>query len=209
MTEYIKREDVRDIIAEVYGRSCSESVEMACIEINNRVKDIPMQNVIPIPATGIGDVSDGYHTFNALYYQRMVLFAVLVKTYRSLAWKSYRHEEGELCFGGGWFIVGINTPEGAYTYHYENEHWDVFDCEELPQAPHWDGHTERDVTRLLSLATKKTNFDKLRRSSVNELATFLGEHANCPDGYFKGDYRCVQVEHCRHCWWDWLTEDAT
>ena len=100
---------------------------------------------------GIGEMSDGYHTFSGLYYQRMVLFAALVKAYKDKAWKSHRHEDGELCFGGGWFIVGIDTPDGSYTYHYEDKDWDRFDCQELPTAKHWDGHTEEDVTRLLSL----------------------------------------------------------
>lgn len=101
----------------------------------------------------IGDVSDGFHTFNSLYEQRMILFAALVKAYRDKAWKSYRHEDGEYCFGGGWFVVGIDTPEGSYTYHYENKYWDMFDCADLPRAKHWDGHTEADAeTRLLSLA---------------------------------------------------------
>lgn len=104
-----------------------------------------------IPETGIGDLSDGYHTFNGLYYQRMILFAALVRAYKDRAWKSYRHEDGELCFGGGWFIVGIDTPEGSYTYHYENKDFGKFDCVELPQGKHWDGHTEEDVIRLLSL----------------------------------------------------------
>lgn len=99
----------------------------------------------------IGDLSDGFHTFNQLYYQRMMLFAALVKQNKDRAWKSYRHEDGELCFGGEWFIVGIDTPEGSYTYHYENKYWDKFDCQELPVGKHWDGHTEADVTRLLSL----------------------------------------------------------
>lgn len=104
-----------------------------------------------IPETGIGDLSDGYHTFNGLYDQRMILFAALVSAYKDRAWKSYRHEDGELCFGGGWFIVGIDTPEGSYTYHYENKDFDKFDCVELPRGKHWDGHTEEDVIRLLSL----------------------------------------------------------
>jgi hypothetical protein len=100
----------------------------------------------------IGEVSDGFHTFNGLYEQRMILFAALVKAYKGRAWKSYRHEDGEYCFGGGWFIVGIDTPEGSYTYHYENKYWDMFDCIDLPRAPHWDGHTEADAeTRLMSL----------------------------------------------------------
>jgi len=100
----------------------------------------------------IGELSDGFHTFNALYEQRMILFAALVKAYKDKAWKSYRHEDGEYCFGGGWFIVGIDTPEGSYTYHYENKYWDMFDCVDLPRGKHWDGHTEADAeTRLMSL----------------------------------------------------------
>jgi len=100
----------------------------------------------------IGELSDGFHTFNGLYEQRMILFAALVKAYKGRAWKSYRHEDGEWCFGGGWFVVGIDTPEGSYTYHYENKYWDMFDCIDLPRAPHWDGHTEADAeTRLMSL----------------------------------------------------------
>jgi hypothetical protein len=102
----------------------------------------------------IGNLSDGFHTFNSLYEQRMILFAALVKAYKDKAWKSYRHEDGEYCFGGGWFIVGIDTAEGSYTYHYENKYWDMFDCIDLPRGKHWDGHTEADAkTRLLSLPT--------------------------------------------------------
>ena len=99
----------------------------------------------------IDDLSDGFHTFRQLYYQRMMLFAAIVKQNKDKAWKSLRHEDGELCFGGGWFIVGIDTPEGSYTYHNENNYFSLFDCEELERGKHWDGHTEKDVTRLLSL----------------------------------------------------------
>ena len=115
------------------------------------IEEAPPVDVRPVPPGGIGEMSDGYHTFNGLYYQRMVLFAALVKQNKDSAWKSRRHEDGKLCFGGGWFIVGIDTPEGSYTYHYEDKDWDLFDCEELPVGKHWDGHTEDDVTRLLSL----------------------------------------------------------
>lgn len=99
----------------------------------------------------IEDVSDGFHTFKELYYQRMMLFATIVKQNKDKAWKSLRHEDGELCFGGGWFIVGIDTPEGSYTYHYEDNFYSLFDCIELERGKHWDGHTEKDVTRLLSI----------------------------------------------------------
>lgn len=99
----------------------------------------------------IGDVSDGYHTFNDLYHQRAMLFAVIVNQNSDKAWKTHRHEDGELCFGGGWFLVTIDTPDGAYGYHYEDKYWDLFNCQELPKAKHWDGYTEKDVDRLFSL----------------------------------------------------------
>ena len=101
----------------------------------------------------LGDFSDGYHTFNQLYYQRLMLFAVIVNEHPDISWKSFRHYDGEYCFdrNGDWFIVGIDTPEGSYTYHYEKEHWDLFHCKELECGKKWDGHTEKDVVRLLSL----------------------------------------------------------
>lgn len=99
----------------------------------------------------IGEFSDGYHTFNSLYYQRMILTAALVKAHSDIAWKSHYHEDGSEPFGGGWFIVGFSTPQGEYTYHYQDEFWDMFECTELDVGKHWDGHTEDDVTRLLSM----------------------------------------------------------
>lgn len=110
-----------------------------------------MAEYIEIPDGGIGEVSDGYHTFNSLYRQRLILTAALVKAHKDVAWKSWRHEDGELCFGGGWFIVGFDTPDGGYTYHYEKKDWGLFDCVELPIGKHWDGHTDEDVERLLSI----------------------------------------------------------
>lgn len=99
----------------------------------------------------IGDLSDGYHTFNDLYYQRCVLFATIVNSHKTKAWKTKYHEDGEPCFGGGWFLVTVETPEGAYGYHYEDKYWNLFDCKELKKAKHWDGYTDKDVGRLLSL----------------------------------------------------------
>ncbi len=118
----------------------------------------------------IGDLSDGFHTFNQLYYQRMILFATIVKQNRDKAWKSLRHEDGELCFGGGWFIVGVDTPEGSYTYHYEDNYYSLFDCVELECGKHWDGHTEKDVTRLLSLPALEKQ-EQVNTQSVNSTHT--------------------------------------
>lgn len=119
--------------------------------IYNDHKEGMSSNFIKVPESGIGDLSDGYHTFNSLYMQRLVLFATIVNSHPDISWKSYKHEDGELCFDGGWFVVGIDTPEGPYTYHYENKYFDLFKCDELEVAKHFDGHTDKDVTRLLSL----------------------------------------------------------
>lgn len=105
----------------------------------------------PYKLEDIGDFSDGYHTFNDLYTQRAVLFATIVNQNLDKAWKSHKHEDGEPCFGGGWFIVAVDTQKGSYSYHYEDKYWDIFKCVELPVAKHWDGHTDKDVWRLLLL----------------------------------------------------------
>ena len=87
-----------------------------------------------------GDTSDGYHTFNELYHHRAVLFSIIVKTFSDKAWKSLRHHDGTMY--DGMFIVGIDTPDGQATYHYDiDPYWDMFECRELECAPEWDGHT--------------------------------------------------------------------
>lgn len=128
---------------------CSDFV-MSCDD-----KSIPIDDICKaFNIDEIGDFSDGYHTFNQLYHQRAILFAVIVNQNSDVAWKSFKHEDGKYCFdsNGEWFIVGIDTPEGSFTYHYEtSKYWDVFQCKEIPVGKHWDGHTEEDVTRLFSL----------------------------------------------------------
>lgn len=94
-------------------------------------------------------ISDGYHTFEELYYHRMMLFAVICKTYADFAWKSWLHHDGTMY--DDYFIVGIITPEGDYSYHYHKDHWDLFNVTELDRAPVWDGHKPEDITRLISL----------------------------------------------------------
>lgn len=87
-----------------------------------------------------GDTSDGYHTFNELYHHRAVLFSVIVKAFPERAWKARQHHDGTMY--DGMFIVGIDTPVGQASYHYDiNPYWDMFACRELERAPEWDGHT--------------------------------------------------------------------
>ena len=103
-----------------------------------------------------GKVSDGYHTFDELYHHRAVLFSVICNTHKELAWKSKLHDTGDMY--DGMFIVGIETPEGQATYHYDiNPYWDMFDVKELPKAPKWDGHTPDEAIRRIGLIGKDTN----------------------------------------------------
>lgn len=97
----------------------------------------------------MGLVSDGYHTFDELYYHRMILFSVICRANKSKAWKSKLHHDGTMY--EDYFIVGIDTPNGQYSYHYHISEWLNFDVKELEYAPEWDGHKPEDITRLLSL----------------------------------------------------------
>lgn len=99
------------------------------------------------------NISDGYHTFGQLYHDRAVLFAVICNTYKDKAWKSKKHHDGTM-FGADdeMFIVGVETPQGQYTYHYNLEpYWDMYDVMEIEHAPKWDGHTHEDINRLFGL----------------------------------------------------------
>lgn len=96
-----------------------------------------------------GDISDGSHTFDELYYHRMILFTVICNTYKQKAWKSWLHEDGTMY--DEYFIVGISTPNGDYSYHYHRDYWGEFDVPELCRAPKWDGHRPSDIGRLHSL----------------------------------------------------------
>lgn len=98
-----------------------------------------------------GDTSDGYHTFNELYHHRAVLFSVIVRDHPEWCWKAKKHEDGTMY--DGMFIVGINTPHGQASYHYDiDPYWDMFHCEEYEFAPEWDGHTPDDaINRIAAL----------------------------------------------------------
>lgn len=104
----------------------------------------------PPPITG--DTSDGYHTFNELYHHRAVLFSVICNARPDIAWKSKKHHDGTMY--DGMFIVGIDTPEGQATYHYDIEpYWRMFRVKELEFAPKWDGHTHDEAIRRIGTLT--------------------------------------------------------
>lgn len=95
------------------------------------------------------DISDGSHTYGELYEDRMFLFSIICNDNQDKAWKSWLHDDGTMF--DDYFIVGIDTPEGSFTYHYHKDTWDNFKVPEIPKAPAWDGHSRKDIDRLLSL----------------------------------------------------------
>lgn len=116
----------------------------------------------------LGSLSDGYHTFDELYEFRKVYNAVLFNEWASQTFgikkrrggteiankygvhKSWKHSDGELCFGGGWFIVSAMLTTGLISNHYKAEDWDLFRVPEVEKAGYeFDGHTGQDVLERL------------------------------------------------------------
>lgn len=96
----------------------------------------------------MGEVSDGYPTFNELYDHRCHLFAALMNSNRGISWKSRLHADGSAF--PGWIIAGMHLPTGDITYHLPETMWDTLDAiGERTRAPDWDGHTSADVVKRL------------------------------------------------------------
>lgn len=134
-----------------YGDRYGAGIDMNMIQVEHR-KLLPEEVVEIICGSKVdGNTSDGYHTFNELYHHRAILFSVIVHDHKNLAWKAHKHADGTMY--DGMFIVGIDTPVGQATYHYDLDHyWDIFDCKELEFAPEWDGHTpDQAIERIGSL----------------------------------------------------------
>lgn len=144
MAEYIDREAV---FAEIDNMHPKPNL----IIVRERLANIPAADVVEIPESGIGGLSDGYHTFNELYHHRAILFSVICNLFPEKAWKSKLHDTGDMY--EGMFIVGIETPKGQATYHYDIEpYWNMFNVIELDKAPKWDGHTPQEaIDRIATL----------------------------------------------------------
>lgn len=102
-----------------------------------------------------GEASDGYHTHNELYEYRTLYHA-----HATRAWvldglevtKSWRHADGEPCFGGGWFIVTARLPSGQVSNHYPAKDWALFDVPEVERPAEWDGHTPQEAAARIRAA---------------------------------------------------------
>lgn len=107
-----------------------------------------MDNKLTLPCE-VGEVSDGYHTFNELYEHRHVLFINVVMAHRDDAFKTWKDDKGETW--EGWFILGINTRQGQVSYHLPKDYWPLVSVKEIERNSDFDGHTAEDVVLRLSL----------------------------------------------------------
>lgn len=123
-----------------------------------------------------GNYSDGFHTFDELYEFRKAFNAALFNEWakqseKNSRWrphnneplyikkydvhKSWRHNDGELCFGGGWFIVVAILPTGQISNHYHEADWNLFNIQALEKAKYpFDEHTSQDVIERLNALSK-------------------------------------------------------
>ena len=87
----------------------------------------------------------------------------------------------------GMFIVGIETPDGQATYHYDVEpYWNLFQCKEVDRAPEWDGHTpDQAIERIGKLIDYKID-----RPTCETI-----EHGR-PDEY----HVCKSCSRCSYGW---------
>jgi hypothetical protein len=173
---YIKREDVMPAVEDAMELYPSEYDSIA-----NKVDNILAVDVVEVPKTGIGDLSDGYHTFNELYHHRAILFSVICNMFPDKAWKSKLHDTGDMF--EGMFIVGIETPKGQATYHYDiDPYWDMFKVKELDRAPTWDGHAPEDA------------IDRISKLTVTHATWRLESDAEERNPMFK----LVECSNCKH-----------
>lgn len=120
----------------------------------------------------MGNVSDGYHTFNELYRYRMLynaaFFNELAKGDVKVC-KSHKHYDGEECFGGGWFIVMAELPTGQISNHYENRYWGLFNIPELETAWKWDGHTPNEAADRIESYLKLNDINICPRNCLGQV----------------------------------------
>ena len=92
----------------------------------------------------IEELYDFRLTYNAL------LFNEWAENQKYEVYKSRRHNDGELCFDGEYFIVVAQLPTGQVTNHYHIRHWDMFKINEYEKVKEdFDGHTPSDVIERL------------------------------------------------------------
>jgi len=119
------------------------------------------------------EAGDEHHTMDELYEYRMLYNAHAARGWLAAGLpvvKSWRHSDGELCFGGGWFIDSAQLPPGQVTNHYAAEHWDLFDVPEVELPPEYDGHTPADAAERLRAALRAAGGQEKPNDATPQLA---------------------------------------
>lgn len=115
-----------------------------------------------------GKISDGFHSFDELYHYRMLYNAAFFNSLEGKyeVHKSYRHADGELCFGGGWFIVMAYLPTGQVSNHYRIEDWNLFNIpkEEVTNCILW---RQQDATRNSISSAGQAHFSHKQLEGLN------------------------------------------
>jgi len=135
-------------------------------EVYNEIKSEAPKIHMIIPSSTVGLTTDQLDEIESILRKGnkkcMLLFSVICNQNKQNAWKSKKHADNTMF--DDYFIVGINTPEGQFTYHYQLKYWDMFQVTELSTAPEYDGHTPSDITRLLSLLNDTLTMDHMTTS---------------------------------------------
>lgn len=120
--------------------------------INKTIEKLPHQYRVK--------VDTGYHSFEQLYNHRTLLFAFICNEYKNRAWKTWKHDDYSVSVG--FFIAGIETPEGIFSYHCHEDYWDLFEVKEIEKVEYWDGHSSKDIDRLFSIIGKQEVVEQLK-----------------------------------------------
>ena len=105
---------------------------------------------VTIEVDDLTKVSDGYHTIEELYEHRNLLYLLYVISQIGNYDDIYYKEDENT---PGWFILYIEITEGQISYHLPNKYLRIVKGHKgIRNAPgdyKWDGHTSKDVLRIL------------------------------------------------------------
>lgn len=122
---------------------------------------------------------DEHHSIDELYEYRMLYNAHAAHGWLAAGLpvvKSWQHSDGELCFGGGWFIVTATLPTGQVSNHYAAEHWGLFRVPPVALPPVYDGHTPAVAAERLRSAISAQSVAGQPRGEALALAEMIGNH---------------------------------
>ena len=152
------------VMSQYGGRITNDTIPSETYENIKKLEEVWYDKV-----TVTENTSDGYHTFKELYDFRAAYNALLfnewatqkgneefqdlnqgVQNTKYSVHKSWKHNDGYPCFGGGWFIVVAKLPSGQISNHYPADRWDDFKVPETSKALFpFDGNTTHAVLKIL------------------------------------------------------------